>query len=159
MWHKIVDTVNILGLQNFDDYGRLNLVEITINSNKIIITLSSYTKYKFRFVIKSLLFSTNLQNNTDVIFITRDSLIEAKTAPITSKLYKTLGVVYLSKIEDWDLIENDSKVMQAVRSPQKNVSDLFKFKITLLDRSDDVITFPSDETEVPTLSFKVQIVK
>ena len=39
MSHEIVDTVRILGLQNFDDYGRLNPVEITIDSNKIIETL------------------------------------------------------------------------------------------------------------------------
>ena len=57
-------------------------------------------KYKYRFIIKSLLFTTNLQNNTDVIFITCDSLTEAKTALINSKLYKTLGVVYLSEIKD-----------------------------------------------------------
>ena len=82
MSHEIVDTVRILGLQNFDDYGRLNPVEITIDSNKIIETLSNYKKYKFRFIIESLLFSTNLQNNTDVIFITCDGLMEAKTTNI-----------------------------------------------------------------------------
>ena len=82
MSHEIVDTVRILGLQNFDDYGCLNPVEITIDSNKIIETLSNYKKYKFRFIIESLLFSTNLQNNTDVIFITCDGLMEAKTTNI-----------------------------------------------------------------------------
>ena len=82
MSHEIVDTVRILGLQNFDDYGRLNPVEITIDSNKIIETLSNYKKYKFRFIIESLLFSTNLQNNTDIIFITCDGLMEAKTTNI-----------------------------------------------------------------------------
>ena len=78
MSHIIVDTVHILGLQNFDDYGRLNSVEKTINSYKIIETLSGYKKYKFRFVIKSLLFSTNLQHNTNVIFITCNDLTEQK---------------------------------------------------------------------------------
>ena len=43
--HEIVDnTVHFLGSQNFDDYGRLNLVETTIDSNKIIETLSNYKK-------------------------------------------------------------------------------------------------------------------
>ena len=42
MLHKTVDTVHNLGLQNFDDYGCLNPVEITINSNKITETLSNY---------------------------------------------------------------------------------------------------------------------
>ena len=91
MSHEIVDTVYLLGLQNFDNYGHLNPVEITIDSNKIIETFSNYKKYKFRFIIKSLLFSTNLQNNTDMIFITCDSLTEAKTALINLKLYKKIG--------------------------------------------------------------------
>ena len=81
MLHEIVDTVHILGSKNFDDYVRLNPVEI-IDSNKITKTLSSYKKYKFRFIIENLLFSTNLQNNTDVIFITCDGLTEAKAALI-----------------------------------------------------------------------------
>ena len=54
MSHEIVDTVHILGLQNFGNYGHLNPVEITIKK------LSSYKNYKFRFIIESLLFSTNL---------------------------------------------------------------------------------------------------
>ena len=84
MSHEIVDTVHILGLLNFNDDGRLNLVETTIDSSKIIETLSSYKKYKFRFIIESLLFRTNSQDNTDVIFITCDGLTEAKTALINS---------------------------------------------------------------------------
>ena len=114
MLYKIVDTIHILGLQNFNGNSRLNLVEITIDSNKIIEVLTNYKKYKFRFIIESLLFSRNLQNNTDVIFMTFDGLTEAKTALINSKLYETLGVVYLSEIKDWDLIRNDSKRAQTV---------------------------------------------
>ena len=106
MSHEIVDTIHILGLQNFDDYSRLNPVEITIDSNKIIETLSNYKKYTFRFILKSLLFSTNLQKNTDVIFITCDGLPEAKSAPVNLKIYKTLGVVkviqsYASYAKRW----------------------------------------------------------
>ena len=93
MLHEIIDTVQILGLQNLDGYGHLNSAEITIDSNKIIEMLSSYNKYKFRFIIESLLFSTNLQNNTDIIFITHGALTEAKTALISSKSHKMLGFV------------------------------------------------------------------
>ena len=45
MSHEIVDTVHIPGLQNFGEYGRLNPVEITFDSNKIIETLTNYKKY------------------------------------------------------------------------------------------------------------------
>ena len=97
--------------------------------------------------------------------------MEANTALINSKLYKTLSVVYLLEIQD--LIKNDSKRAQAVfvdseyRSKTshfaftfttKNVSDLLNFTITLLDGSSNKITFPSNKTKIPTLSFKIQIV-
>ena len=49
-----------------------NKVGKIIYSNKIIEMLSSYKKHKFRFKIESLLYSTNLRNNADVIVITCD---------------------------------------------------------------------------------------
>ena len=86
-----------------------------------------------------------------------------------SKLYKTLGVVYLSEIKSWHLTKNKSKGAQTVIVESehystashfafvfatKNISGLFNFKVTLLEGSGDKIIFPSDETKVPTLSFK-----
>ena len=41
----------------------------------------------------------------------------------------------------------------------KNVSDLFNFTITLLDGEGNKITFPSNETKVPVIGFKIQMVK
>ena len=174
MQSEIVDTIHILGLQNFYNYLRLNPIEITIDSNSIIEMLSKYKRYKFRFIIESLLFSTRVQNDTEVIFITCDGLTEAKNMLINSKLYKMLGVVYLSEIKDWDLIKNNSKRAQVVfvdsehhsmasyfafAFTTKKVSDLFYITVTLLDSSVDKITFPFDKTKVPTLSFKIQIIK
>ena len=107
-----------------------------------------------------------------MIFVACDGLTEAKSALINSKLCKTLGVVYLSEIKNWDLIKNDSKRAQAVfvdfehhlsafhfafAFAIKNMRDLLNFTVTLLDGNK--ITFPSDETKVPTLSFKVQMIK
>ena len=60
MLQEIVDTGHILRLQSFDNYSCLNTVEITIDSMEIIETLSNYKKYRFRFIIQSLLFSINL---------------------------------------------------------------------------------------------------
>ena len=99
MSQEIIKTVYVLGLQNFINYERMNPVEITLDSNEIVEDLSKYKRSKYRFVIESLLFSSNLQNDTDVIFITCNGLSDAREAPINSKLYKTLGVVYLSQIK------------------------------------------------------------
>ena len=172
--YEIVDSIHILGFQDLDNYFCLNPIEITIDSNSIIKTSSRHKKFKFRFIIESLLFSTKVQNNTEVIFVACDGLTEAKSALINSKLCKTLGVVYLSEIKNWDLIKNDSKRAQAVfvdfehhlsafhfafAFAIKNMRDLLNFTVTLLDGSGNKITFPSDETKVPTLSFKVQMIK
>ena len=78
MQHQIVDTVHILGLQNFDDYSRLNLLKVTIDSNSVIERLSNCKKYKFRFIIVSLKLSRSVQNDSEAIFITCDGLTEAK---------------------------------------------------------------------------------
>ena len=86
----------------------------------------------------------------------------------------TLGVVYLSEIKDWNLVKSESKKLQAVFVDSeyhtklshfgfvfitKNVSNLFNFTITLLDGSGSKMTFPSNKTKVPTIGFKIQIVK
>ena len=82
--------------------------------------------------------------------------------------------MYLSEIKTWNLVKCESKRSQTVfldseyhtKSSHfgfafitKNVSDLFNFTMTLLDSSSNKITFPSNETKVPTMVFKIQIVK
>ena len=94
---EIIKTVHVLELQNFINYERMNPVQITFDSNEIVEDLSKYKRFKYRFLIESLLFSSNLQNDTDVIFITCNGLSDAREALISSKLYKALGAVHLSE--------------------------------------------------------------
>ena len=92
MSYEIIDTIKIAGLQNFDNYQKLNPVEISIDSNKTVNYLSNYKKYKFRFIIEYLLFSSSITNETELIFILCDVAKNAKQLLINSRLYKTLGV-------------------------------------------------------------------
>ena len=96
---KIIETIHVLRLQHLVNYERMNPIEVTLDSNKIIKRLTNYKKYKYRFLVENLLFSSNLENDTDVIFIICDCLSDAKDALINSKIYNTLGVVYLSEIK------------------------------------------------------------
>lgn len=152
----------------------MNPVEITVDSNEIVEDLSKYKRFTYRFLIESLLFSSNLQNDTNVIFITCNGLSDAREALINFKLYRTLGVVYLFQIKNWDLGKDESKRSQAIFVDSgyhmisshygfafitKNVSALFNFTITLVDGKGSKITFPSNETKVPVIGFKIQIVK
>lgn len=73
---------------------------MNLDLNDVIEKLWNYEKFKYRFLIENLLFSSNLRNSTNVIFVTCNGLTNAKDALINSKIYKTLGVVYLSKIKN-----------------------------------------------------------
>ena len=111
---EIVDIIHVLELQSFVNFGRMNPIEVTVDSNEIIERLATYKKYKYRFLVENLLLSSNLENNTDAIFIKCDGLWEGKDALIDSKIYKTLGVVCLSEIKNWNLIKGESRRSQTV---------------------------------------------
>ena len=85
MSQEIIKTVHVLQLQNFFNYEIMNPVEITLDSNETVEDLSKYKRFKYRFLIESLLFSSNLENDTDVIFITCNGLSDAREALINSK--------------------------------------------------------------------------
>ena len=174
MSQETIETIHVLGLQNFVNYDRLNPIDVSLDSNDIIEKLVKYKKFKYRFLIENLLFSSNLENYSDVIFVTCDGLSDAKEALINSEIYKTLGVVYISEIKNWNLVKSESKRSQAdfvdsqyhttsshfgFAFTTKSVSDLFNFTVTLLDGSGNKITFPSNEGKVPTIGFKIQIAK
>ena len=80
MSQEITKTVRILGLQNYVNYERMDPVEITLDSNEIVEDPSKYKRFKYRFLIESLLFSSNLENDTDLIFITCNGLLDAREA-------------------------------------------------------------------------------
>ena len=65
---KIMDIINILGLQ-VETENYLNPINISLNTNNVIQQLTKYNKYRYRFVLESFLFSSNFENQTDVIFL------------------------------------------------------------------------------------------
>ena len=71
--------------------------------------LRFYSKrYKYRFIANSLLFSSAVIRNTNAIFITTNGLNDAKDILINGKLSEGIGVIYISEIENWDKIKNES---------------------------------------------------
>ena len=171
---EIIDTVYILGIQN-TEFSFLNPVHISINSDVIIQQLTKYKNHRYRFVLQSFLFSSNIENNTDVILLVSNGLNNAKKVLIKKNLETTLGVCYLTEIKDWDIIKGQSKRSQAVFSDSediaretnhlafafttKNISDLLNFSVTLVDGSNNIIKFPSAEKKIPIINFKIQIIK
>ena len=94
---EIIDIDRVLGSQ-VESENYLNTINISMNSNDFLKKLEKYKRNKYRFVLENFLFSSNLTNETDVIFLCCDGLSNAKEAVINSELKKDLGVTYLSKV-------------------------------------------------------------
>ena len=82
---EVKDTIRILGFQNAE-YNFLNPIKVSSDSEDIIQLLTKYKRYRYRFVLESILFSSNIQNDTDVIFASCDGLNNTKEVLINSKL-------------------------------------------------------------------------
>ena len=122
--------------------------------------------------MENLVFSSNFENNTDVIFASCEGLNDAKEALINSKLQAVLG--YLNEIKSWELVKGQPKRSQAIFTDSeerqkashftfgfvtRNFSNLLNFMVTLLDSDGKEITSPNSEKKNPTLGFKIQIIK
>ena len=95
--------------QNFEQYMNINPINIWIIDPEIQSKLLFYSKkYKRRFIDNSLLFSSSIVKDTNVIFITTNGLNDAKDILINGKIFQGIGVIYTSEIEGWEKIKNKS---------------------------------------------------
>ena len=102
---KKIDEFKIEGLQNFNQYLKINPVAVQIIESQIQNKLLFYSKnYKYRFIANSLLFSLSIQKDTNIIFITTNGLNDAKEILINRKLFQGIAVIYLSEIDSWENI-------------------------------------------------------
>ena len=101
---EIIDSINIIGIQNVE-YNFLNPIHVSINSENVIQKLVNYKNHRYRFVLQSLLFSSNIENETDVIFLVSNGLNNAKKVLIKENRESVIGVCYLSQIKDWEIIK------------------------------------------------------
>ena len=110
---EVIDTIQVLGVQDLN-VNFINPLTISISSDIIIPELTKCKKYRYRFVLESLLFSSNFENNTDVIFVSSEGLSNAKEVLINSKLQNVLGVCYLHELKIWEEVRGQPKRSQAI---------------------------------------------
>ena len=98
---QIKDEIKIEGFQIFEQYMKINPINIWIIDPEIQSKLLVYSKkiYKYRFIANSLLFSSTIAKDTKVIFITKNGLNDAKDILINRKIFKGIAVIYTTKIE------------------------------------------------------------
>ena len=89
---EIIKTVRILGIQ-ITEYSFLNPIHISFNSDSVIQQLTKYKNYRYRFVLESFLFSSNVENDTEVILLLSNGLNNAKKILIKQNLQTSLVCV------------------------------------------------------------------
>ena len=106
---QIKSEFKIEGYQNFEKYSIINPVNIKITYSIIQNSLLFYArKYKYRFIANSLLFSSSLKTDTNVIFITTNGLNDAKELLINGKLFQGIGIIFTSEIDGWKDLKKSS---------------------------------------------------
>ena len=84
---------------------KINPIAIQIVESEIQNKLLFYSKnYKYRFIANSLLFSSSIQKDTNVIFIVTNGLNDAKEILVDRKLFQGIAVIYISEIDGWENI-------------------------------------------------------
>ena len=86
MFH-VTGEILISGLQNFEQYQKLNLIDIEINDSQIISSLSKYVNYRYHLKITSLLLSASFDQTTNAIFITCGGLNDTRKSTNKCKTY------------------------------------------------------------------------
>ena len=95
---KIKDEFKIEGLQNFEQYSKINPISVRIIDPDLQNKLLFYSKkYKYRFIANSSLFSSSIKEDTQkTIFIASNGLNDAKNLLINGKVFQGIGVIYTS---------------------------------------------------------------
>ena len=98
---------------------KINPINIEISDSELQTKLRFYSKrYQYRLIANSLLFSSAIIGNRNAIVITTNGLNGAKNILINEKLFQEIGVIYISEIENWDEIKNESHWTNVVLTDQ-----------------------------------------
>ena len=145
---------------------KINSINIEISNSEIQTKLRFYSKrYEYRFIANSLLFSSAITGNTT------NGLNNAKDTLINGKLFQGIGVIYISEIENWDKIKNESHWTNFVLTDSANplaekhfafafeitdLNNLLNFKYSLINDKGELLKFANEANylNLPTEKIK-----
>ena len=157
-----LDKFKIVGLQNYNEDEKLNLIDINIRDIEMQGKLSKYDiqRYKYCFIVDSILISSLVAQDTNVIFLICNGLNDARDSLIKGKLHKSIGVININEIKDWTKLKGESKWVNIKFNDSENptlakhfvfafetvsLSDLLNFQLSLLDDEAKPIKFAPKE--------------
>ena len=159
----VVDPLFVKGLQSYDKYTTLNLLDIDFRSNYLHQKFEDYKGYKYRLALVNVLFSAKFENETENIMIICHNLNGTKKALINGKRYNILGIINLNELKNWLTIKGESIYVSAsltdVHNPEKadhlsfpfktlTPTEILEFSCELIDDKGISKKFDSEETKV-----------
>ena len=130
-------------------------------------------RFKYIFIANSLLFSSSIKEDTKVIFITTNDLNDAKEILINNKIFQGIGVIYISEIENWDKIKNESHKTNVILTDTiypvaakhfafgfetTDLHNLLNFEYSLINDQGKLLEFKQGEDKIPALNFTIQVI-
>ena len=113
--------------------------------------------------------------DTNVIFLICNGLNDARDSLINRKLYKSIGVINISKIKNCTKLKGESKSINIIFNDSENLtlakhfaftfetinlSDLLIFQLSLLEDEAKSIKFAQNKNKkTPALIFSIQVIK
>ena len=168
--------VTIEGLQAFEKYKKLNPIDIKVTDNEIFrkLIFKENRRIQYRFIPNSILFSSSVQEDTQVTFLTVSGFNEARDILTNGKVYQAIGCIFTNEIEGWDKIKKttsnwvsckltDSRYPHAAKHlafifDASSLSSLLSFTLNLIDQTGKEISFLDTEQKVPALNYTIQII-
>ena len=110
---------------------------------------------------------------TKTIFIITNGLNGAKDLLISAKVFQGIGVIYISEIENWDKIKNESYWTNVILTDSTypiaakhfafgfettDLHNLLNFEYSLLNDQGKLLEFKQGEDEIPALNFTIQVI-
>ena len=166
----------IEGLQSFDQYKKLNPIQIKITDNDIYnkLIFKENRRVKYRFIPNNILLSSSVQQETEIIFLIVNGLNDARDIMLNGKLYKAIGCIFTNEIEGWDKIKKTTSNWVNCKFTNskypfgaKHLSfefdttsfhNLTDFTLNLLDQNGKEIKFSTTEQKLLALNFTIQII-
>ena len=97
---EVIDFIEIRGQQSFEAEKTINPIEIKTEHDQIQNIFDKYKKKNtIRFQAEGSLFSSEITNGTEKIFLVTNCLADAKYGLINGTMYQELGVINLNEIE------------------------------------------------------------
>ena len=170
--YTLVDSIKIIGFHSFG-IDKLNPISISIENNDLISRLSINKNYKFRLTVNSVLLSSSIKNETEIIHLSAIGLTDARYSLINNKLLKSLGQINLTEVENFEFFKQKKGWINCILTDSykipystkhfsysfitNNLLNILNFEVEFLNKKGERLEWTAGENKIPNITFTVDI--